>query len=440
MLKIHFIGVGGIGASALARYYLSEGYSVSGSDLMTSDITDALKRSGVDMHIGGECGELISNDLEKVVYSVAIPAENSELRRARDLNIRILSYAEALGELTKKYFTLAVSGTHGKSTTTSMLALILIEAGLDPTVIVGTKLAEFGGTNFRKGKSKYLVIEADEYDRSFLNYQPQIVVINNIDKDHLDTYGDISGVVDGFNQYLKSLPQDSIAILNAQDSHTEKVVTGVQCRLAFFNHKEVISSWPLILPGHFNQLNAEAAWQAAKLVGVERQAAESALTKFGGTWRRLEPIEPIEPSFMRDTIFFSDYAHHPTEIYATLEGLREKYPQEKIFVVFQPHQAKRLTSVFTDFIDAFKIADIICLLPVYQVVGREEDHDNKTSEDLYEAILENNKKFSIIQQVLYKEDLEDSLALIEGGVVVFMGAGDIDSSVRKHFQSKLIPR
>ncbi len=440
MPKIHFIGIGGIGVSALARYYLSEGYSVSGSDLVVSDLLDELKHSDVDIHIGNGHGEQITDDLEAVVYSAAVPVDDSELKKANDLGVKTLSYAEALGELTQKYFTLAISGTHGKSTTTSMLALMMIEAGLDPTVIVGTKLAEFDGTNFRRGRGQYLVIEADEYDRSFLQYRSKITVINNIDKDHLDTYGDISGVVEGFNQYLRNLSADSIAILNAQDSHTERVITGVQCRVAFFNHKGTVYNWPLALPGYFNQLNAEAAWQAARLVGVEHQVAESALMRFKGTWRRLEPIEPIEPSFMRDTTFFSDYGHHPTEIRATLEGLREKYSQEKILLIFQPHQARRLTSVFTEFTSAFRGADIVCLLPVYQVAGREENAENKTSQDLFKAVLEYNKQLDIAQRVEYRKSLEDSLALIEGGVVVFMGAGDIDASVRKHFRSKLMPR
>jgi len=253
MLKIHFIGIGGIGVSALARYYLSEGYSVSGSDLVASDILDELKHSGANICVGNGHEGQITDDLEAVVYSAAVPADDPELKKANDLGVKTLSYAEVLGELTQKYFTLAISGTHGKSTTTSMLALMMIEAGLDPTVIVGTKVAEFGNTNFRKGKSRYLVIEADEYNRSFLQYRPQITVINNIDKDHLDTYGDIKGVVEGFNRYLKNLSREAVAILNAQDDYTEAVVAGVQCKLAFFNHEEAAPNWPLALPGHFNQ-------------------------------------------------------------------------------------------------------------------------------------------------------------------------------------------
>jgi len=423
--------------SALARYYLSEGRTVTGSDLAASDVIDLLERSGISVRVGDIYGDSIDGSVEEVIYSAAVREDDRELQKARDLGIKTQSYAEALGELTVRYFTLAVAGTHGKSTTTSMLALMMMEAGLDPTVIVGTRLAEFGGTNFRKGNGKYLVIEADEYNRSFLNYKPQITIINNIDNDHLDTYGDINGVVEGFNQYLKALTPDAVAVLNAQDIHTEKAIIGVRCRLAFFNHKEAVLNWPLAIPGHFNQINAEAAWQAAQLVGVERPAAETALSKFRGAWRRLEPLEPAEPSFMRDTLFFADYGHHPTEIRATLNGLKEKYPQEKLTVVFQPHQGKRLTNIFQEFISAFRGADTVCLLPVYQVSGREEG-EGKTSLDLYNALIENNKQLGIVQEVLYKESFEESLALVGGGVVVFMGAGDIDASTRKHFRSKLI--
>ncbi|MFH1694589.1 MAG: Mur ligase domain-containing protein [Patescibacteria group bacterium] len=439
MAKVHFIGIGGIGTSALAQYYLSEGYGVSGSDLVASDITEFLEKKGVEIQTGGEFENLIDESLEKVIYTSSVEEDNLELQKANSLGVKTLKYAEALGELTQKYTTLAVSGTHGKSTTTSMLAMILVEAGLDPTVIVGTRLPEFGGSNFRKGEGEYLVIEADEYDRAFWNYRPKITVVTNIDKDHLDTYGDINGVVDGFNQYLKNLSSESIAIMNSQNKYTERAIMGVSCRLAFFNEKGISLDWPLSLPGKFNQLNAEAAWQVAKLIGIERNTAFTAFQKFKGVWRRLEPLEPNERSYPEDTLFFSDYGHHPTEVKSTLEGLREKYPNQKITIIFQPHQVRRLTNVFGEFIEAFDDADVVCLLPVYEVAGR-EDLVGKSSKDLYETISERNERLDKEQKIYYKESLEDSLAFINGGIVIFMGAGDIDSSVRKYFKSKLLSK
>jgi len=394
---------------------------------------------GADIKTGGEFEDSITEDLERVIYSPAVEDDSLELKKTRELKIPTLKYPQALGELVDRHTTLAVSGTHGKSTTTSMLASILIEAGLDPTVIVGTRLAEFGGSNFRKGKSKYLIIEADEYDRAFWSYKPHIAVITNIDEDHLDTYGDMAGVVSGFNQYLKNLPADSIAILNSQDEHTQSVVAGVSCKIGFFNEIGIELNWPLQIPGSFNQINAEAAWQVAKLIGVERNVAFKALQDFKGVWRRLEKLEPIQKIYPEDTTFFSDYGHHPTEIRTTLEGLKSEYPDKQITIIFQPHQIKRVTMLFDDFIEAFDSADKVCLLPIYQVAGREGE-GGKTSEDLYEALLEREKELDKNTRIFYKETLKEALAFIEEGVVIFMGAGDIDTSVREHFRSKLMPR
>ena len=182
-MKIHLIGIGGIGVSALAQYYLSKGHDVSGSDLVASEITEMLEKKGVKIR---PQGALSDDGVDLVVHSPAVKHDNPEYKKAKELGVKAQSYPEALGELTKEFYTIAVAGAHGKSTTTAMIALVLIKAGLDPTVIVGTKLKEFGGSNFRSGKSKFLVIEACEYDASFLSYEPKIIVITNIDKEHLD--------------------------------------------------------------------------------------------------------------------------------------------------------------------------------------------------------------------------------------------------------------
>lgn len=203
--NVHFIGIGGIGVSSLAQYYLATGWKISGSDAVKSEITDDLKKKGIKIFIGQKAENIKSLDL--VIYSAAIKPENPELLSAWDRSSQVLSYAEAVGELTKKYFTIAVSGSHGKSTTTALIGLILMQAGLDPTIIIGTKLRELegppfregrsfsGGNNFRLGQSKYLVLEADEYARSFHNYFPKIAVLTNIDKEHLDIYKNLNGVV-----------------------------------------------------------------------------------------------------------------------------------------------------------------------------------------------------------------------------------------------------
>ncbi|OGY57143.1 MAG: hypothetical protein A2Y84_01285 [Candidatus Colwellbacteria bacterium RBG_13_48_8] len=437
MKKIHCIGIGGIGVSALARYYLNQGYAVSGSDLVRSEITQSLLKDGVDIYIGGGKPELINENIEKVIYSPAVGLGHPELVRARDLGLPALSYPEALGEVSKKYFTLAVSGSHGKSTTSSLLALMLVEAGLDPTVIVGTRLKEFGGSNFRPGEGKYLVIEADEWDRAFYNYQPQAAIITNIDEEHLDTYKNLDGVIEGFRRYVNSLPSSAVLVVNYQDGNSRQACHNFRGKIIYFNGKDEKIDWPLKLPGFFNQLNAEAAWQAAKLVGVGRESAEKAVAQYRGAWRRLEPLEKISDSSPK-VEYFSDYGHHPTEVKVTLEALRQRYPREKITLVFQPHQARRLTELFPNFVSAFKGADELFLLPVYRVAGR-EDEGGKSSQDLTKAVVDYNQLNHLTQKVVYCPKLEETLARVKGGVVVFMGAGSIDTEVRRYFRSKLLP-
>ena len=205
-MKIHFIGIGGIGMSALAQFYLAQGDQVFGSDLVTSLITDSLKKQGAKIFLGSHQEKNLKPDIDLVIYSAAVPKDNPELAAAKKRGIKCQTYSQALGDLTKKMFTIAISGMHGKSTTTAMLGLILEAADLDPTVIIGTKVKEWGiGNNFRLGKSKYLVIEADEYNASFLDYRPQIIVLLNIEEEHLDFYKDLSDIVRTFKKYIGHL-------------------------------------------------------------------------------------------------------------------------------------------------------------------------------------------------------------------------------------------
>ena len=229
-MNIHFIGIGGIGVSALAKYYLEKGHKVSGSDLVSSEIIESLKKRGVKIHIGPHLTRNVLVKIDLVVYSPAVQTNNPELKQARKLGIKCLSYPEALGELTKKHFTIAISGTHGKSTTTCMIGLLLTKAGLDPTVIVGTKIKEFaphqkngGGSNCRVGKSQYLVIEADEHFASFLNYWPKIIVLTNIEADHLDYYKNLGNILKTFKKYIGHLPENGVLVVNKDDKNISKV-------------------------------------------------------------------------------------------------------------------------------------------------------------------------------------------------------------------------
>lgn len=436
--KIYCIGIGGIGVSALARYYRARGATVSGSDCADSDLISDLRKEGIAVSIGHKARH-ISRNITMVIYSAAVREENPEMQEVRSRGIPVLSYAEALGELTKKYITIAVSGSHGKSTTTALLSLMLIKAGLDPTVIIGTRLAEFNGMNMRLGKSRYLVIEADEWNRSFWHYSPAIAVITNIDKEHLDTYKNLTGVIAAFRHYLVFLPPVAAAVINAEDKNSMRAAKGAACRVVFFNQRGVLGArWPLKIPGAFNQLNAEAAWFAAEMLGVKKKIAMEAVGAYRGSWRRMEPLQPhafSKKEILRG-IFFSDYAHHPSEITATIRAFRERYPRRRLLIIFQPHQEERLTNLFSDFTRAFNDAPQVGILPVYKVAGR-ECAGGKTSEDLYTA-LRAMRQGKEKQDIVYLKKFTDAFKLMDGQVTVFMGAGDIDAEARKYFKSLLL--
>jgi len=412
-MKVHFIGIGGIGISALAQYYLSKGHEVSGSDLVDSKIIEGLKNKGAIISVGSNSSENIK-DYDLVIHSPAVKESNPEMIEAERKGIKILSYPQALGELTKEYTTIAVSGTHGKSTTTAMISLILIEAGLDPTVIVGTKLKEFGDSNFRIGKSEYLVIEACEHEASFLNYWPKIIVVTNIEEDHLDFYNNLENIKKAFNEFVSHLKDNGILV------KTEDTVVNTDKKTINYSLKdrEVEQLKKIIkIPGDHNILDALAALKVARILGVKDEISFSALSKYAGSWRRFE--ETQLPGF----ILIDDYGHHPTEILATLKGAREKYPDRKIFCVFQPHQYQRTYLLFNDFVKSFKEAidskliDKLFLIDIYDVAGREskEAKEKVSSKILAEAI--GNAEYTS------KEDLFKELN--GGEVMIFMGAGDI---------------
>lgn len=377
-MKIHFIGIGGIGVSALAQYYLLKGHNVSGEDVAQSQIIEKLEK------IGAKISKVEFCDL--VIYSPAI--NKDQLKPFREKGIKVMSYPEALGELAKEYFTIAVAGTHGKSTTTAILSLILIEAGFDPTVIVGTKLKEFNGSNFRMGNSKYLIIEACEHEASFLNYYPDIGVILNIEADHLDYYGDMQNIENAFDKFA---------------SQSKKVIKDVP----------IIKELKMSVPGEHNRLNASFAVNVARELGISDEVSFRAISKFTGTWRR------FDEHIYNNLIIIDDYAHHPTEILATIKSVREKYGDKKIYCFFQPHQHQRTSLLFNDFIDVFnqslKIIDKMFLIDIYDVCGRESKEIKINSEEIAKMVdgLEYIKKEDVL------------MTIKEADVVIFMGAGDI---------------
>jgi UDP-N-acetylmuramate--alanine ligase len=413
-MKVHFIGIGGIGVSALAQYYLKKGHEVSGSDLVQSKITEDLKKKGANIYIGPHSAENIK-DYNLVIHSPAVKNSNLEIIEAERKGIKVLSYPQALGELTKQYKTIAVSGTHGKSTTTAMISLILIEAGLDPTVVVGTKLREFNDSNFRMGESEYLIIEACEHEAAFLNYWPKIIVVTNIEEDHLDYYININNIKNAFNEFVSHLKEDGILIKTRE---TEIETNRKTINYSLSDIIEVESLKRIIkIPGEHNILDALAALKVARVLNIKDDISFKALSKYAGSWRRFEETK------LNGLILIDDYAHHPTEILATLRGAREKYKDKKIFCVFQPHQYQRTYLLFSDFVRAFKevldkkLVDKLFLIDIYDVIGREskEAKEKVSSKKLAEAV---GDAIYVSKEDLFKE-------LNGEEVIIFMGAGDI---------------
>ncbi|MEA3344562.1 MAG: UDP-N-acetylmuramate--L-alanine ligase [Patescibacteria group bacterium] len=398
-MKIHFIGIGGIGVSAIAQYYLAKGHEVSGSDLVLSEVTEFLKKKGINIIIGKHKAENLPKDVGLVIHSPAVQKDNPEFLEANRLqavkdNLEVLSYPEALGKLTKEYFTIAVSGTHGKSTTSSMIALVLIKAGLDPTVVVGTKLKELGGTNFRMGKSKYLLIEADEWNASFLNYWPKIIVLTSIEEEHLDYYKDLTHILKTYKEYVEHLSEDGILITNKDDKNILKLKSQM-LKLKFKSQdygleQEEAKKLKQILkiPGDHNILNALATLNVVRILGVADKVSFDALSEYTGVWRRFE-IKKAETNSKKFTII-SDYAHHPTEVEATLKATKEKFNNKKIWCVFQPHQYQRTYYLFNDFVKVFSdnTIDKLIITDIYDVAGREnkETKNRVSSEKLIQKI------------------------------------------------------
>ena len=426
LMHIHFIGIGGIGVSALAKYYLSAGATVSGSDLCSSEIITELERLHAKITIGVHKTSRLPKRTDKVIYTAAIPASNPELREARKSKIVVQSYAQAVGELTQKYRTITVSGSHGKSTTTALLGIVLTEGYLDPTVIVGTKVKEFGNTNFRKGYGSHLVLEADEWNKSFLEYSPSLAIVTNIDAEHLDTYGSVEGVENAFREYLRKVPRGGFIVANADDARLAKIAKKFRAKVIWYSARSdpeaKLIRKIIKIPGEHNVANALAVLKAARKLGVHEPLILQAISHFRGTWRRFEFAGMSDGAFI-----FSDYGHHPKEIMATLQGARSQFPFRRIWCVYQPHQYQRLSYLWNDFVEAFDGADRICLLPVYSVAGREKKGDKAkaNSKKLSEALQARGKNVS------YAASFDEAEHLIrshtrKGDVVFFMGAGDID--------------
>ena len=447
--NIHFIGIGGVSMSGLAEILIHRGYKVSGSDMNASPITEHLKKIGATIYIGQKKENLA--DVGAVVYTAAISEENEELIAARSLNVPLFNRAEFLGEIMKDFHhNIAVSGTHGKTTTTSMYSHVLLSAKLDPTILVGGKLDIIDGY-VRCGKSDFFLTEACEYKASFLSFFPTIGVILNIDADHLDYYKDINEIEETFKKFAHIIPKDGYLIANAEDTKVMEVANTVDCNVISFGinagdvkaenvsfdersrgsfdvtyKNEKILSITLKVPGRHNILNALSTIAGSIAMGISYENIKAGLEDFHGTSRRFE-----YKGKKNGITVIDDYAHHPTEIKATL-ATAKNFPHKKLVIAFQPHTYTRTKSLFKEFSEVFDEVDELILADIY--AAREKDTGMVSSQMLCDAIKERGVNAINIHSF---EEIESYLekTLEEGDLFITVGAGDI-FKVGESFLSK----
>ncbi len=430
------IGIGGIGMSALARYYKSQDFQVSGSNVgETTELISDLVKEGIYVICGDQKKSNVPQDVDKIVYTVAISSDNEELMAAHHIannspkKVKILTYAEALGEMSNTKKVIAISGSHGKTTTTAMTYFALKEAGLDPSVIIGS-LININGckTNYVPSNSKdseWLIIEACEYKRSFMNYNPEIILVTNIDNDHLDYFKDLDEIKTTFQDFVNKLN-----INLSQKSGSKKLIThDSENYLHLENEENVIhcnqielSTIELSVPGLHNRKNAQLVLALSNVLGLENQKVRQGLKNFVGTWRRQE----YKGKYF-DMDFYDDYAHHPSEIKATLQAFREKCVGKKLVTIFQPHLYSRTKILFDDFSKAFTDADEVIILPIY--AAREKFDETISSDMLAQALNNNEVKATLIKvgETNYWQTLKDYIEIKAEKDTVFitMGAGDV---------------
>ncbi|MBN2710681.1 MAG: UDP-N-acetylmuramate--L-alanine ligase [Calditrichaceae bacterium] len=447
--KIHFVGIGGIGMSGLADILLEQGYQVSGSDRQKSALTGYLESRGALIYEGHKDSNIDQADL--LVYSSAIGRDNPEIVKARQTGITIVRRAEMLGYLMKFKFGIGVAGTHGKTTTTSMLGEILIKAGFDPTLVIGGRLKS-SMTNARLGKGDILLAEADEYDRSFLTLNPRIAVITSIESDHLDIYRDLDDILNTFLQYVRCLHPQGILIVNGDDENIKKIKSEFNCKLKTFGLKNGVdfkaenmnfeqgrSSFDikingdkaitlnLQVPGMHNIRNALASFAAAWELNVSPDKIAEALNEFQGVERRFDVLAEVGGILVVD-----DYAHHPTEIEETLKSARSGW-QRRLVVVFQPHLYSRTRDFYKEFAKALSLADLAIVTEIYP--ARETPIPGISGKMIYESLREMGAQAVFVPD---KTKLPEELNQItkSGDLLITMGAGDITEVGRRFVQMK----
>jgi UDP-N-acetylmuramate--alanine ligase len=438
--KIHFVGIGGIGMSGIAEVLLNLGYKVSGSDLRQSDITERLAAIGGEIHIGHARENLV--DVDVVVTSTAVRVDNPEVVEALARMIPVIPRAEMLAELMRMKYGIAIAGTHGKTTTTSMVATVLTHGGIDPTIVIGGKLNTLG-SNAKLGQGKFLVAEADESDGSFLKLSPTIAVVTNIDADHLDYYSGIEEIKDTFVDFINKVPFYGLAVLCLDDRNVAEVIPRVKKRFITYglssqadiratNVKLAGNSTSFVahykgyrmgeisfgMPGGHNVLNALACIAVAMELDVPFTRIQEGFAQFGGVGRRFQIKGEV-----RGIMVVDDYGHHPAEIRATLAAGKNGWPERRLVVAFQPHRYSRTKELFDEFVTAFYFADILVVTDIY--AASEKPIEGVTAEALANAIRRHGQKD--VTFIADREAIPDHLTRIvqPGDLILTLGAGNI---------------
>ncbi|WP_029232276.1 UDP-N-acetylmuramate--L-alanine ligase [Butyrivibrio sp. VCB2006] len=445
-VHVYFMGIGGISMSGLAQILIEENFKVSGSDNKESDITRALEKKGVKIFYGQKAENIeAAGDIDVVVYTAAVHPDNPEFAAAKAANLPMLTRAELLGQIMKEYdLPVAIAGTHGKTTTTSMLSKILLEADTDPTLSIGGIFKDING-NIRVGKSEYFVTEACEYTNSFLSFFPKISVISNIDADHLDFFKDLDDIRHSFRKFAQLLPADGTLVINGDIDNVKEITDGLSCSIVTYGSKDSFDYYPtdityneqgnpsfvahlpggetldisLAVPGIHNVYNALASIAVANILGISKEHMISALSLFGGTSRRFEHKGEIGGVTIID-----DYAHHPTEIKATLTAA-QNYPHNKIWCVFQPHTYTRTKALLNEFAEALSLADHVVLADIY--AAREKDNLGISSRTLRDKIVGLGHECNYFPTIENFSEIEKFLLqnCTKGDLLITMGAGDV---------------
>lgn len=456
--QVHFIGIGGAGMSGIAEVLLNQGYQISGSDLRKGAVVERLQSLGMKVYIGHKESNVEGADV--VVVSSAIDSQNPEIVYAQENRIPIVPRAEMLAELMRYRHSIAVAGTHGKTTTTSLIASLLAEEGLDPTFVIGG-LLNSAGTNAKLGGSRYLVAEADESDASFLHLQPMLSVVTNIDMDHMPTYeGDFTKLKDTFIQFLHNLPFYGLAVVCIDDPNVQEILPAISrpvvtygfseeadYRAVDVRHQDLAMKFTAVrpgdladleihlnIPGEHNVLNALAAIAVATDEGVSDQAICKALGKFGGVGRRFQVYGEFDTGSGK-VLMVDDYGHHPREVKATIDTARASWPERRLVMIYQPHRYTRTRDLYEDFVQVLSEVDLLLLMEVYP--ADEEPIAGADGRNLCRSLRQRGLVDPIF--IDHGDDVTAILAdvLKDGDVLLTQGAGNIGALSSRLAQMKL---